>query len=86
MVGREGPYQKGAHAKIQQHGNQSGFYEKRVALRALQGDPVYIDDDLTVLQVKHRQTCMPKIKELRKEGKKVFYRDGRIFVDGKPLA
>lgn len=62
------------------------FMKKRVALKALAGDPIYLDDDLTILQVKHRQACMPKIKELRKDGRKVFYRDGRIFVDGKPLA
>lgn len=61
------------------------FMKKRVALKALAGDPIYLDDDLTILQVKHRQACMPKIRELRKDGKNVFYRDGRIFVDGKPL-
>lgn len=84
-VGKD-PTKRALMLKFNSMETKVDFMRKRVALRTLQGDPIYLDDDLTVLQVKHRQTCMPKIKELRKEGKKVFYRDGRIFVDGKPLA
>ncbi|MCO5563675.1 hypothetical protein L7F22_017322 [Adiantum nelumboides] len=62
------------------------FLKKRIALRGLGGTPIYIDEDLTKTQVEHRKLCMPKIIQARKEGKKAFYRDGRIFIDGKPIA
>ena len=53
----------------------STFLRKRVILRALEGPPIYLDDDLTKMQVTHRQACMPRVHEARKEGKKAFYRD-----------
>lgn len=60
------------------------FFRKRVLIRTLPGSPVYIDEDLTRMQVEHRRACMPQILQARREGRKAFYRDGRIFVDGRP--
>ena len=84
-VGRD-PTKRALMLQFNNREAKMAFMKTRVALKALAGDPIYLDDDLTILQVKHRQACMPKIRELRKDGKKVFYRNGRIFVDGKPLA
>lgn len=83
-VGRD-PSKRALMLQFTQLEERASFLKKRVILKTLPGDPIYLDDDLTVLQVQHRKTCMPRIRELRKEGKKAFYRDGRIFVDGKPI-
>ena len=60
------------------------FFRKRALVRTLPGSPLYIDEDLTKMQIEHRRTCMPQILQARKEGRKAFYRDGRIFIDGRP--
>ncbi|MCO5559743.1 hypothetical protein L7F22_013345 [Adiantum nelumboides] len=59
--------------------------KKRVALRVLQGPPIYLDDDLTRMQVEHRRACMPQVLQARKEGKRAIYRDGRVIIDGKAI-
>lgn len=59
------------------------FMRKRTILRSLPGDPIYFDDDLTIMQLEHRRLCMPEIKAARKSGKKAHYRDGHIYIDGK---
>ncbi|MCO5587395.1 hypothetical protein L7F22_041344 [Adiantum nelumboides] len=61
------------------------FMKKRVALRVLQGPPIYLDDDLTRMQVEHRRACMPRVFQARKEGKRAIYRDGRVIIDGKAI-
>lgn len=62
------------------------FLKKRVILRGITGPPIYLDDDLTKMQVEHRRACMPKVHQARKEGKKATYRDGRVIIDGKTIA
>ncbi|KAH6555193.1 hypothetical protein KP509_1Z274900 [Ceratopteris richardii] len=64
---------------------RSTFLRKRVILRALDGPPIYLDDDLTPMQVAHRRACMPRVHQARKEGKKASYRDGRVIIDGKAI-
>ena len=34
------------------------FFKKRPILRGLGGDPIYLDEDLTKMQIEHRKTCM----------------------------
>ena len=41
--------------------SRSTFMRKRAILRSVPGDPIYFDDDLTVMQLEHRRLCMPKI-------------------------
>lgn len=59
------------------------FIKKRSLLKDIEGDPIYFDDDLTKQQVKHRKDNMPRVKAARSEGKKAFYRDGQVYIDGK---
>ena len=66
--------------------SRSTFLRKRVILRGLEGPHIYLDDDLTKMQVAHRRACMPRLHQVRKEGKRASYRDGRIIIDGKPIA
>lgn len=61
------------------------FMRKRVILRGLEGAPIFLDDDLTRMQLEHRRTCMPRVLHARREGKKAFYRDGRVIIDGRPM-
>lgn len=65
---------------------RSTFIRKRVILRDLPGTPIYLDDDLTKMQIEHRRACMPKVHQARKEGKRAIYRDGRVIIDGKAVA
>lgn len=62
------------------------FLRKRVILRGINGTPIYLDDDLTRMQVEHRRACMPQVHQARKDGKKAAYRDGRVIIDGKTIA
>ena len=64
---------------------RSTFIRKRMILRGLEGSPIYLDDDLTQMQVAHRRACMPKVYQARKEGKKATYRDGRVIIDGRTV-
>lgn len=61
--------------------------EKRKAFlanrRALKGEKVYLEDDLTPAQVAHRRECMPRIMEARQAGKWAVYRDGRVIITEK---
>ena len=65
---------------------RSTFIRKRVILRDLPGTPIYLDDDLTKMQIEHWRACMPKVHQARKEGKHAIYRDGRVIIDGKAVA
>lgn len=65
---------------------RTSFIRKRAILRDLEGPTIYLDDDLTKLQQDHRRACMPRVHQARKEGKKATYRDGRVIIDGKPIA
>ncbi|MCO5593633.1 hypothetical protein L7F22_047648 [Adiantum nelumboides] len=66
--------------------DRSTFFRKRVLLRGLQGGHIFMDEDLTRMQIEHRKSCMPKVLQARKEGKKAFFRDGRVFIDGRPVS
>lgn len=66
--------------------SRSTFLRKRVILRGLEGPHIYLDDDLTKMQVAHRRACMPRVHQARKDGKRASYRDGRIIIDGKAIA
>ena len=62
------------------------FIKKRVILRDLkEGDPIYLDEDLTKMQRDHRFSCMPQIRAARATGKKATYRDGHVIIDGKVI-
>lgn len=64
---------------------RTNFIRKRIILRDLPGTPIYLDDDLTKMQIEHRRACMPKVHQARKEGKRAIYRDGRVIIDGKAI-
>ena len=57
------------------------FFKKRPILRGLGGDPIYLDEDLTKMQIEHRKTCMSRVIQARKEGHRAFYRDGRVIIN-----
>ena len=57
------------------------FFKKRPILRGLGGDPIYLDEDLTKMQIEHRKSCMPRVMQARKEGHRAFYRDGRVIIN-----
>lgn len=59
------------------------FMKKRSLLRDLEGEKIYLDDDLTPKQVEHRKAHKPRVTKARDEGKAAFYRDGRVYIDGK---
>ena len=61
------------------------FFKKRPILRGLGGDPIYLDEDLTKMQIEHRKTCMPRVLQARKEGHHAFYRDGRVIINGRTI-
>ena len=65
--------------------SRATFLRKRMILRGLEGPPIYLDDDLTKMQVAHRRACMPRVHQARKEGKKASYRDGRVIIDGRTV-
>lgn len=62
---------------------RTAFVRKRVLLRDYTGDKLYLDDDLTPIQVAHRKAYMPMVTAAHKEKKKAVYRDGRVIIDGK---
>ena len=62
------------------------FLKKRVILRGLKDQKIYLDDDLTPTQIAHRKQEMPKVLAARNAGKKAVYRDGHVFIDGKMVA
>ena len=57
------------------------FFKKRPILRGMGGDPIYLDEDLTKMQIEHRKSCMPRVMQARKEGHRAFYRDGRVIIN-----
>ena len=60
------------------------FIKKKVILRdRKEGDPIYLDEDLTKMQRAHRYACMPRVRAAREAGKKATYRDGHVIIDGK---
>ncbi len=65
--------------------SRSTFLRKRMILRGLDGPHIYLDEDLTKMQVEHRRACMPRVHQARKEGKKASYRDGRIIIEGRAI-
>ena len=62
---------------------EKAFLSKR---RALKGEKIYLDDDLTPAQVTHRKENMPRVLDARKEGKWVVYRDGKVIITEKRTA
>lgn len=56
---------------------KASFLAQRKALKGLN---VYLGDDLTPAQVAHRNACMPKVHEARKNGMWAVYRDGRVII------
>ena len=84
-VGRD-PQKRALTLQFENIEGKITLMKKRVALKELPGTPIFFYDDLTKLQVEHRKSCMPKVIQARKEGKKAFYRDGRVFIDGRPIA
>ncbi|MCO5560700.1 hypothetical protein L7F22_014317 [Adiantum nelumboides] len=70
--------------QMQSYEDRVAFFRKRAILRGRPGGTIYMDEDLTRMQIEHRRTCMPQILQARRSGRKAFYRDGRVFIDGRP--
>ncbi|MCO5554512.1 hypothetical protein L7F22_008041 [Adiantum nelumboides] len=70
--------------QMQSQEDRVAFFRKRAILRGRSGETIYMDEDLNRMQIEHRRACMPQILQARREGRKAFYRDGRVFIDGRP--
>ena len=64
---------------------RTAFLRRRAALHSRQGPPIYLDEDLTRMQIEHRCACMLRVMQPRREGRRAFYRDGRVIIDGRPI-
>ncbi|KAH7431269.1 hypothetical protein KP509_08G040000 [Ceratopteris richardii] len=77
-----------SRALIIQFSDETGrrdFLIRRAVLSTTPGTPMYLDDDLTLMQVEQRRTCMPRVLQARREGHRALYRDGRVIIDGWPI-
>ena len=84
-VGRDITRKRALVLQFKDLDSKTYFLKKKVILRGLGGDPIYLDDDLTKMQIEHRKTCMPRILQARKEGHRAFYRDGRVIINGRTM-
>ncbi|KAH7300780.1 hypothetical protein KP509_24G078300 [Ceratopteris richardii] len=84
-VGRDTSRLRALILKMSSEEARTAFFRRRSVLRGLPGGTLYMDEDLTRMQVAHRRACMPQILQARREGRKAFYRDGKVFIDGRPI-
>ena len=80
-VGRDTTRKRALVLQFKDSESRIVFFKKRPILRGLGGDPIYLDEDLTKMQIEHRKTCMPRVIQARKEGHRAFYRDGRVIIN-----
>ena len=80
-VGRDTTRKRALVLQFKDSESRIAFFLKRPILRGLGGDPIYLDEDLTKMQIEHRKTCMPRVIQARKEGHRAFYRDGRVIIN-----
>ena len=80
MVGKDESRAKGLIILFTDMEKKKAFLSKR---RALKGEKIYLDDDLTPAQVTHRKENMPRVLDARKEGKWAIYRDGKVIITEK---
>ena len=80
-VGRDTTRKRALVLQFKDSESRIAFFKKRPILRGLGGDPIYLDEDLTKMQIEHRKTCMPRVIQARKEGHRAFYRDGRVIIN-----
>ena len=82
-VGRDESRTKALIIRFMDIDKKKAFLSKR---KALKGEKIYLDDDLTLAQVAHRKENMPRVLDARKEGKWVVYRDGKVIITEKRTA
>ena len=80
-VGRDTTRKRALVLQFKDPESRIAFFKKRPILRGLGGEPIYLDEDLTKMQIEHRKTCMPRVIQARKEGHRAFYRDGRVIIN-----
>ena len=80
-VGRDTTRKRALVLQFKDSESRIAFFKKRPILRGLGGEPIYLDEDLTKMQIEHRKTCMPRVIQARKEGHRAFYRDGRVIIN-----
>ncbi|MCO5605021.1 hypothetical protein L7F22_059197 [Adiantum nelumboides] len=83
-AGKDATRSRALILQMQSQEDRVAFFRKRAILRGRPGGTIYMDEDLTRMQIEHRRVCMPQILEARRGGRKAFYRDGRAFIDGRP--
>ena len=74
-VGRETTRKRGLVLQFKDSESRITFFKKRPILRGIGGDPIYLDEDPTKMQIEHRKTCMLRIIQARQEGHRAFYQD-----------
>ena len=79
-VGRDESRAKALIIRFMDIDKKKAFLSKR---KALKGEKIYLDDDLTPAQVAHRKENMPRVLDARKEGKWAVYRDGKVIITEK---
>ena len=82
-VGRDESRAKALIIRFMDIDKKKAFLSKR---KALKGEKIYLDDDLTPAQVAHRKENIPRVLEARKEGKWAVYRDGKVIITEKRTA
>ena len=82
-VGKDQSRAKALIIRFMDIDKKKAFLSKR---KALKGEKIYLDDDLTPAQVAHRKENIPRVLEARKEGKWAVYRDGKVIITEKRTA
>ncbi|KAH7387744.1 hypothetical protein KP509_16G038900 [Ceratopteris richardii] len=84
-AGRDTSHSRALILHMSSKETRSAFSRHQSVLHGLPGGTLYMDEDLTRMQVAHRRACMPHILQTHREGSKAFYRDGKVFIDGHPI-
>ena len=79
-VGRDESRAKALIIRFMDIDKKKAFLSKR---KALKGEKIYLDDDLTPAQVAHRKENMPQVVDARKEGKWAEFRDCKVTITEK---
>ena len=80
-VGRDTTRKRALVLQFKDSESRIAFFLKSPILQGLSGDPIYLNEDLTKMQIEHRKTCMPQVIQARKEGHRAFYREGGVIIN-----
>ena len=76
-VGKDQSRAKALIIRFMDIDKKKAFLSKR---KALKGEKIYLDDNLTPTQMAHRKENMPQVVDARKEGKWAVYRASKVII------